>query len=81
MRQLNLNEIRRDPQLEQLLKPVKTQPKTRKLSEKVKELTSRGGTGTTFRPYGNISMRFLNFYSRLGECLDSRIKKLAEGSQ
>ena len=71
MRQLNLNEIRRDPQLEQLLKPI-TSSKEKTLRKYFRKVPCS--------VCGYVNVPGLVICWRCGECLDPRIKKLAEGS-
>ena len=66
MRQLNFNEIRRDPQLEQLLKPLTSTP---------------NGVEVPCPVCGYVNVPGLVICWRCGECLDPRIKKLAEAQQ
>ena len=102
LRQLNLNEIRRDPQIEQLLKPINILPnleegkpfaqncangKSRDLAAQAVGLSPIGETLTSVQHYtevpcsvcGYVNVPGLVICWRCGECLDSRIKKLAEG--
>ena len=73
MRQLNLNEIRRDPQLEQLLKPV-----GKGVSIETPLTSSPFEEEVPCSVCGYVNVPGLVICWVCGECLDPRIKQLAE---